>query len=420
LNNRRVIVSTGIGRLHLVQSALWLKRAGMDVSVVQGWIPALPAYLLNWLGRVIGHPQLVYGMLQRRPPELKGSLHSCALAEFVHQLLVRLARMGVGEHWRSARLSWRFFGWCSSRYLKNASVFHVRSGAGQGGAIVKARKRGMKIVVDHSIAHPAFMEKQLADEYQRYSEPFGMREDNPFWQLVLKDCHDADVILVNSEFVKQTFVEAGFCEKKIRVVYLGVRPDFFFLKERYDFTERIKLNQTVRLLFTGGFGFRKGAEYLLQAVKLLLIRGVKIELTVVGSYAEANTILEEFSSDHLPVTLVGHIPQDDLKGYLKESDIYVFPSLAEGCASSGMEAMAAGLCMVTTFESGLPVRDGNTGYIVPSKNAVAIADKIEWLCRNPEEVEQTGRRAAAQISSCYTWEKYAEGVAEVYEEALAL
>ncbi len=406
--------------MHLVQSALWLKRAGLDISLVQGWVPCLNASLLNWLGRLIGHQRLAYGMLQRRPPELNGSLHACATAEFLHQFLMRLARIGVGEHWRSATVSWRFFGWCSSRYLKNASVFHVRSGAGQGGAIVKARKNGMKIVVDHSIAHPAFMEKQLADEYQRYNEPFGMSEDNPFWKLVLQDCSDADMILVNSEFVKQTFVEAGFCEKKIRVVYLGVRRDFFFLKERYDFTDRMKQDLPARLLFTGGFGFRKGAEYLLQAVKLLLIRGVTIELTVVGSYAEAGAILDEFKSDRLPVTLVGHIPQDDLKGYFRESDIYVFPSLAEGCASSGMEALAAGLCVVTTFESGLPVRDGNTGYIVPSKNAVAIADKIEWLCRNPAEVEQTGCRAAAQISSCYTWEKYAEGVAKVYEEALAL
>ena len=143
-----IIISTGIGRLHLVQSAIWLSRNGLDVTLIQGWVPALSERSLSWVGHRIGHPRLAYGMRQRCPAELYGRIRSCASAEFLHQFLIRLARIGIGDYWKSARLTWRYFGWLSSAHLKNASVFHVRSGAGQGGAIRAAKSMGMHVVVD--------------------------------------------------------------------------------------------------------------------------------------------------------------------------------------------------------------------------------------------------------------------------------
>ena len=94
----------------------------------------------------------------------------------------------------------------------------------------------------------------------------------------------------------------------------------------------------------------------------------------------------------------------------------VFPSLAEGCASSGMEAMAAGLCVVATYESGLPITDGESGYLVPAKNAQALAERIDWLTQHPSELDRTGRTAARLIREKFTWQQYAANVKNVYEE----
>jgi len=99
------------------------------------------------------------------------------------------------------RLAWQCFGLESRRYLHDAHIFHVRSGAGQGGALSRARARGMKSVADHSIAHPDFMAHVLNPVLERYGvSPFAGAKD-PFWDLVLRDCHDADAVLVNSDFV---------------------------------------------------------------------------------------------------------------------------------------------------------------------------------------------------------------------------
>jgi len=413
----RVILSTGIGRLHLVQAALWLLRAGVDIRVIQGWLPLLSERWLQRAGRLIRHPGLVYGMRQRRPAELEGRLASCAAAEFLQQILSRLVR-GQRAHWRIARLSWRFFGFLSRRHLHDADIFHVRSGAGQGGAIRVARARGMKVVVDHSIAHPRFMEQALRDEYARYGSMFAMGPDDPFWRLVLQDCEDADVLLVNSDFVKETFVATGYPAEKIRVVYLGVRPDFCGLRAADAARPAGPGAEPFRLLFTGGFGFRKGAAYLLEALRLLVARGRSVHLTVVGAYQEAAPLLASHAGDRLPITLVGHIPQDELKRHLQAADLYVFPSLAEGCASSGMEALAAGLCVVATRESGLPIRDGENGLLVASADAAALAERVAWAIDHPAECARLGAAAAAGIAQHFTWPCYAGKVLDVYREAM--
>lgn len=68
---------------------------------------------------------------------------------------------------------------------------------------------------------------------------------------MVSDCEKADVVLVNSDFVKQTFIDTGFDPNKIKVAYLGVRNDFFGLKHDYSIDGKLKI------LFTGGFGFRR-------------------------------------------------------------------------------------------------------------------------------------------------------------------
>ena len=94
------------------------------------------------------------------------------------------------------------------------------------------------------------------------------------------DCEEGNRLLVNSDFVKNTFIEYGFDANKIDVVYLGVRSDFFGLEKSYELTGPLKI------LFTGGFGFRKGAEYSLRAMQKLDELKVDYEYIVVGSNAE--------------------------------------------------------------------------------------------------------------------------------------
>lgn len=417
------ILSSGYGRLHFVQSASWLGKAGVVVKLVCGWVPQSPdSWVVRFCSKIVGR-DLSAGM-RKRAIELPsdGEVLPCAWADFMCQGMFLIEQKIFRGRLLSffAAVAWKIFGWQSRKYIKELgvrgrSVFHVRSGAGHGGAIQLARRLHIPVIVDHSIAHPAFMEEHLRCEYEKNGEVFNLGISSRFWRLVAEDCEWADILLVNSFFVRDTFIEQGYPAEKIKVVYLGTRPDFFGLRVVRAADRR---DRPIRLLFTGNFCFRKGAEYLLRAVRILCEQSViPFEMDVVGSYDKR--MVEQFNASSLPVKFHGPIPQDDLKNFLSQSDIYVFPSLAEGCACSGMEAMAAGLCVVGTHESGFPIEDGVNGYIVPGKDAQAIADKILFLMNNPSEIDRLGIAAAELIRTKYTWEQYAENVKRIYEEMLS-
>ena len=424
MSDADVALSIGYGRLHLMMAAEWLARAGCRVRLICGWVPRNPdgwlVRLCSWLiGRDLssGMRKRVLGVPGVEPRPL-------AFADFIDQGMRFVNRKFFHGryHARVSTWGWRLFGWLSRRHLKRGiNVFHVRSGAGQGGAIAKARRLGMKVIVDHSIAHPAFMDRELRGEYERNGTHFDLGMDSPFWRLVVKDCEEADVVMVNSFFVRDTFIEQGFPEEKIKVVYLGVRDDFWGLRRH----AAPKDGRPLRLLFTGGFGFRKGGEYILEALKLLKMRGVRFHMDCVGEYSGSMPLIKRYAKDldivfgtprgdDHDVIFYGQKPQDELRSFLANGDIYLFPSLAEGCAQSGMEALAAGLCVVATRESGLPLTNDINGAVVKSRDAVMIADKLEWLSRNRDEIDRLGSAAAKLIADNFTWQRYSENCLRLY------
>ncbi len=357
----------------------------------------------------------------------------------------------VGERIRS--LAWSICGFSIRRCFSGVDLFHVRSGAGQGGAIKYAKKRGVKVLVDHSALHPEQTAINLKADCDRWGEPLPIAPNVGVWKNVMKDCAEADILMVNANHIRDSFVERGYDPKKVRVVYLGVRDDFRDVTIRR--LESGKKNDVPRVLFTGNFSLLKGAEYLLESLRILNERGVKVHYDVVGAVSAPKAMLQKYKdfvidggvendrverAEHVDAGNVGkHIekstrstcsprlknttiafhgpmPQDDLKAFLTESDIYLFPSLADGCAQSGMEALTAGSPVVATYQSGLPITDGETGCVVPMKDAAAIADKIEWLIENPQERERIGRNAAKMMRENYTWARYTEAVRKVYKE----
>lgn len=398
----KVIIST-FGPLHLMKSAESLTKY-TEVKIIQGWIPKWwNKWLIPLVSYVIGRD--IRKSFRKRIPSGVASNISLGIPEFL-RWIINLLR--IGDMLKMPYYANYCYGFMSRLYISDADIFHVRSGSGGGGAIEKAKKEGMKVVVDHSIAHPAFMEKQLRPEYNKNGVLFDLGTNSTVWENIIKDCYKADVLLVNSRFVKDTFIEQGYPENKIRIVYLGVRNDFMGIKKNYS------ISRSTKVLFTGGFNFRKGAEYILQAMSLLEKDDFPFEMTVVGDYSSAESLLNTYNIKH--INLIGTVPQEDLKSYLMSSDLYLFPSLAEGCASSGMEAMAAGLPVITTRESGLPIVHEETGYMVPVKDAYSIAEAIKQLTNNLELREKLGRNANKLICTEYTWDKYALNVFSIYKE----
>lgn len=412
----KIVLSIGLGRLHLMQSAAYLvEYTEIKLRLVCGWMPKQAnSFMVRMCSKLVGR-DISYGISKRLEVPQNIEVNSCSIAEFVATGLALLyVRSGLKRYrYHAAVTGCKLFGSCSRRFIHNADVFHVRSSVGQGGAIAYAKRKGIKVLVDHSMAHPGYIEQTLRHYYDINAESLHFGSSNPFFNLVLKDCLEADLLLVNSAFVRDTFLEMGYDGSKIRIATQGVRRDFFGLKNREARVD----NSLLRLLFTGSFCFHKGALEILESLKLLKDRGITgITMDVVGTYSASTKLIDKYRLADIPIVFHGHVPQDSLKVFLANADVYVFPSLAEGCASSGLEAMAAGLCVVATRESGLPISDGDNGYIIPAMDAKALADKIEWLQQHPNDVDYVGVAASRLIQEEYTWECYAEKIRLIYRE----
>lgn len=409
----KCIISTGQGRLHLIQSAVAIKEQGVAVKVITGWIPGkfFSDRIVNTMGRLVGRKNLSYGLRKRTPENLERTeLRSCSFAEFYLQFLYMLTRKKWLVYDRAAIAGWKSFCSTSKRYIRNSHIFHVRSGAGRAGAIQQARKQGMKVVVDHSIAHPHELKAQLDKIYSQNDQSKYINLADGFWNLVLEDCYAADILLVNSDYVKETFVERNYPAEKIRVVHLGIDDSFHALKKDYN-TNRIKL------LFTGTFGIRKGALLIIEAARLLLEKNVLFDLHIIGNVAN-DVAIPGWFRENPNITLHGHMSQDAMKKFLADSDIYIFPSYVEGAAQSVKEAMAAGLPVITTRNSGAPITHLENGYLIPDDNAEALAAAVITLNSDKELRKHMGQNASVNIRNEHTWSNYGREVVAVYESLI--
>lgn len=95
------------------------------------------------------------------------------------------------------------------------------------------------------------------------------------------------------------------------------------------------------------------------------------------------------------VRFFGRVKHNRLVEIYSQASVYVLPSLLEGLARTGLEAMASGLPVIVTRETGLTdfVTEGVEGWIIPSRNANALAKRLRWCITHPEAVRVAGDAA---------------------------
>lgn len=409
----KVILSQGQGKLLLHQTAAFLKKASVDVTYISGWIPRRYPKVVNLIGLIVGKADLYKKLRLRQPEGLSDNdIIICALPEVWYWVLIILQKIKLLSLDTALVKGWRYWGSYSRRYIKDAQIFQVRSGGGQGGALKTAKENGMITIADHSIAHPVSMKKLLIQEYAKFNKPYDLDPDTKFWSLVIKDCEDADYVLVNSDFVKSTFLENGYASSRIEVLYLGVRSDFVGIKKDWS----LPLNGPIRLLFIGSFGFRKGARILIEAMKIFQDRGANIVLDVIGEIDDVNELLEEYKLNN--INFHGTLVYDDLVTFLSNRDIFVFPTFVEGSARAAMEAMGAGIPVITTANCGIPIENDQTGVVINHNDTDSLVNGIEKLIKNDHLREKVAKNAIELIGTKYTWENYANNLKNFYKRIL--
>ena len=121
------------------------------------------------------------------------------------------------------------------------------------------------------------------------------------------------------------------------------------------------------------------------------------------------------------VTFTGQRQRDVLKYYYSAADVFVSTPWYEPFGITPLEAMACGTPVIGSNVGGIKysVADGETGFLVPPKNARALAARLAELFSSPAMLQTFSRQAKVRVNQYFTWEKVAHILAGVYEETIS-
>jgi glycosyltransferase involved in cell wall biosynthesis len=161
-------------------------------------------------------------------------------------------------------------------------------------------------------------------------------------------------------------------------------------------------DQTVRLLFVGKMGFLKGEQDLIRALQRIANAPPRcrpqFRLDMLGQLSETIDGVCRESGLRPLIDHLGPVSLDERIAFFARADIFVLPTYAEGMPIAVLEAMAAGLPVITTPVGGIPeiVDDGVEGYLVEPGDVEGLADRIAYLIYDPEQRQSMKRRARAK------------------------
>jgi glycosyltransferase involved in cell wall biosynthesis len=405
----QIIVAQLGARMHYAVPAL-LHRAGMlrhfytDAYVVPGSALDLLGGIVSWLpGK--WQPGTLKRLLARRedgiPPD---HLTAFNYFGFSYAWALRRARDAAARERVFLAYGRRFGDLVARRDFRGADCLYAFQSAAVP-LFQSARQCGMLSILEQFIAPTSLVYHLLSEEHRRWpgwEEPYPGREVwQPRLDLEQVEWDGADRIITPAEFVARGVASQGVPGEKIVVLPYGVDTSRFAVRRR-PWDGRGPL----RVLFAGGVSLRKGPQYLRQALEKLA--SGQISARLVGPV----TIREPYRrwlGERMELT--GQVARQEMLRHYAWADLLVLPSICEGSATVTYEALAAGLPVITTPNAGSVVREGMEGFIVPIRDADAIAARLEKLARDPGLVQEMSHRAWQRAKE-FSWEKYGQRLAE--------
>ena len=299
------------------------------------------------------------------------------------------------------------FSWRMDRAM--ARLVSDRNGAviGSWGSCARtferARDLGIPRWLQYPIAHHQYAARLLAQEAElqpEFADTLQFESLPRRLRLRLeREIELADRIFVYCSFHRESFLGAGVPSEKLVEIPLGVDLELFEPTDRSE-------DGVFRVTFVGQIGQRKGLSYLLDGFGQARIPNS--ELALIGRPIGSDlTWRNRARVRHEP-----HQPRSALPELYGRTDVFVLPSLVEGFGLTALEAMSCGRPVIVsehTFGQDL-VEDGVNGFVVPIRDAGAIAERLELLSAQPAERARMGM-AARRTAQRYSWEVFGDRVA---------
>lgn len=273
----------------------------------------------------------------------------------------------------------------------------------------RCKSFGKLFFLDISIGHPLSKEKiyaQLSNSYPEWKEQITPKKKE-YINLECREMELADLIIVPSEFVKQTLVENGISQQKIKLNPFGTIIDEFTFNPDKNIDK-----DNIVFLFMGSFSPRKGLPLLIEAWKEMNIPHSKLIIAGYGKIPDKVILPDN-------VINKGVIAKGERQALFDSANVFLFPSFFEGLAQVQIEAMACGLPVVGTINSGANelVNNGVNGFTIEAGNKTQLKEAIQFFLDNPEKIKNMAVAARQKVQG-FSWDNYGTRWKEFLENAV--
>ncbi|MFH1039276.1 MAG: glycosyltransferase family 4 protein [PVC group bacterium] len=271
----------------------------------------------------------------------------------------------------------------------------------------RARSLGAVTVLERGSAHLLYQQEILKEEHERFGLPFPGAHPKII-EKELAEYEEADWIIVPSHYAKKTFIDKGISEDKVISLPYGV--------DLSDFRPLPGKDRVFRVVFCGTMSLQKGVHYLLKAFSELKLPDS--ELLLIGKCPDPfKPILEKYSGYF---NWVGPQARNRLSRYYSRGSVFVMNSIQEGMALVQLQAMACGLPLICTTNTGGEdlIEDGEEGFIIPIRDVEALKQKLVFLYENRSLAAEMGKKARARVRRGFSWDDYGREIINHYNKML--
>ncbi len=221
-------------------------------------------------------------------------------------------------------------------------------------------------------------------------------------------------VVAVSESIAEILITSGVPADKVRVVENGIE-----LKEPVVANKRT-FGAVPQVLNVGRLVSQKAQSDLIQAVAILARRGTRITVDIAGDGELRDQLADQLAREGLgmAIRLLGF--RDDINDLLEVTDVFVLPSVMEGMPVSLLEAVAAGVPVITTAVGDIPklITHEVSGLLVKVGDAEGLADAIQRTINDPVAAFRMADVARQVLHARYSCGKMYGKYAEIYSRLL--
>lgn len=234
----------------------------------------------------------------------------------------------------------------------------------------------------------------------------------------------ADRVITSGETIRRQMIEGnGYNPRKIISIPAGIDEKRFSPEISGDNVRKdLNIGREDYLLgIVSVLRSWKGHVYLLEAFRALREKIPHLKLVIVGSGPQERNIRKYIEGNGLAgkAIMTGH--REDVPQILKNLDLFILPSYSNEATSQVIpQAMAMGIPVIATSAGGIweVVKDGETGKLVPPRDAPALSEAIFWAYQNGEETRKMAQKAREIVLKDFTLTRMIDKTEIVYREVL--